>query len=391
MSATAAKGAWVHSIELPEQPRETDIKAFFGIPPDPEERLDDNIRRKRRAWRAKVRSQKASPEAEKKVAFALKLIGELERRLKRGVVDDEFDLEALREQYTGDPSTRVDALEDLWRVLEELLVAGRLDEALRVANDARSRFEGAAQAQAAFAWLSSVASRSDPDASDRLRRDGLVAAQAALAAGETSADLYAWTAILQLDLKEFAAAEETLVDAQRRLGELTPWLLGHRCEAHAGAGRLADAGTAARAAVERAGEDSALRSNIAGALVDGACRWLLPIDDAQALRRYAELVQLAAWCAEGVPEAEDHVRPYRLWSVQAASRVYVGKIELRTILAVASGFLLLPVLNRSRSKPVWKIFNEGAARYGEMGELVVTSPIAEFVHRDVAHKLSWSR
>ncbi|MGN6190007.1 MAG: hypothetical protein ACTHOE_14025 [Conexibacter sp.] len=389
MTATAAKAPWVDSIEIADQPQEADIKAFFGVPPDPEEQLDANIRRKRRAWRGKVRAQAASATAEKKVEFALKLIAELERRLKRGVVDEAFDLEALREQYTADPSTRVDALEDLWRVLEELLAGGRLDEALRVANDARVRFDGAAQAQAAFAWLASIASRGDADASERLRRDGLQAAQAALAGGIVNADIYAWTAILQLDLGDFAGAYSTLTVAQTELGALTPWLLGHRCEAHAGAGRLAEAGADARAAVERAGDDAALRSNVVAALVDGAASSLLPIANETALRSYDELIELAAWCAVGVPEAEDHVRPYRLWAVQAASRVYVGKIERRTIIAVATGFLLLPLLNRGRSKPVWKVFLEGPARHGMMGELVATSPIAEYVHRSVAHKLSW--
>jgi hypothetical protein len=387
VSATAT--AWVQTVDIPERPDEQDIKAFFGIPPDPEQALDKNIRRKRRAWRTKVREQKASASAERKVEFALRLIDELERRLKRGVVDDSFDLEALREQYTSDPETHVDALEDLWRVLEELLAAGRLDEALRVANDARARFEGAAQAQAAFAWMAAVASRSDPETSERLRQEGVAAAQAALDGGVRTVDAYSWAAILRLDIGDFAGAEQTLVQAQATLGELTPWLHSHRCEACAGLGRVEEAAREARTAIERAGEDSALRSNTVGALVNAARTALLPIQSAEALRQYTDLVELAAWCADGVPEAEDLVRPYRLWAVQAGSRAYVGRIELRSILSVASGFLLLPLLNRSRSKPVWKVFADGPAQYGEMGEIVATSPIADFVHQGLVHKLSW--
>jgi hypothetical protein len=386
---TATATNWVQTVEIPEAPGEQDLRAFFGIPPDPEEELDANIRRKRRAWRSKVRERKASPAAEKKVAFALKLIDELERRLKRGVVDEEFDLEALREEFADAPESRVDELDDLWRVLEELLAAGRPDEALKVANDVRGRFPDEPQSHAGFAWIAAVASRSSSDATERMRQEGLAAAQAALAGGVETVDSYSWTAILQLDLEEFAAARRTLAMAARQLGELSPWLLSHRCEAHAGLGDIAAAGEDARAAVEQGGADSALRSNTVEALIAAMRAKLLPIDCDDSLRRYNDLVQLAAWCAVGVPEAEDRVRPYRLWAAQASSRAYVGSVPLRSLLAVASGFLLLPALNRSRSKPVWRVFVDGPERYGEISEVVVSSPIAGFVHEGLDHKLSW--
>jgi hypothetical protein len=383
---------WLQRVEVSEQPTETEIRAFFGIPPDPEEKLDENIRRKRRAWRSKLRERKVSGAAERKVTLALRLIDELERRLKRGVVDEDFDLEALREEYTAAPQTHVEEIDALWHVLEELLAGGHPDEALRVANETRARFPHEAQAHAGFVWIAAVVSRSDPNASSRLRREGLAAAQTALA-GERkildARDLYAWTSILQLDLEEYAAARATLDAAEQELGALTPWLHSHRCEAYAGQGQVDAAARDALAAVQGGSDDTALRSNTAAALIAAARAALLPIASAEQLARYAELVMLAAWCADGVPEAEDHVRPYRLWAAQAASRSYVGRVEIRSIVSVLSGFLLLPVLNRSRSKPVWRMYLDGPSQNGEMGQLAATSPIAEYVHAGLEQKLPW--
>jgi hypothetical protein len=393
--STTTVGDWLQRLDISEKPDAFEIKGFFGVPPDPEEELDENIRRKRRAWRSKLRERKASPAAERKVTMALRLIGELERRLKRGVVDEDFDLDALREEYTAEPQTHVDEIDTLWRVLEELLAAGRPEEALRVANEARVHFPEEAQAHAGFAWMAAVASRSDPNTSTVLRREGLTAAQKALDGGDVKnvdkTDLYAWTSILQLDLKQFTVARDTLNAAEQALGSLTPWLHSHRCEAHAGLQSIDAAAKDALAAVRGAPEDFSLRSNTAAALVTAARNSLLPISSGEMLNSYKDLIMLAAWCANGVPEAEDYVRPYRLWAAQAASRSYVGRVEIRSIMAVLSGFLLLPVLNRTRSQPVWKMFLEGPTKHGEMGEVVATSPIAEFVHQGLEQKLTWSR
>lgn len=393
MSATAV-GDWIQSLNVSEKPDDAELRGFFGVPPDPEDKLDANIRRKRRAWRSKLRERKASTAAERKVTMALRLIDELERRLKRGVVDEDFDLEELREEYTAQPETRVDEIDELWRVLEELLAAGRPEEALRVANEARSRFPDEAQAHAGFAWVAAVTSRSDPNASATLRRDGLQSAKKALEQESVGnldrADLYAWTAILQIDLDDFLAARETIDQASKQLGSLTPWLHSHRCEARAQLGDIEGAAADALAAVNGAPEDSSLRSNTAAALVNAARATLLPITSTEVLVHYEQVVMLAAWCADGVPEAEDHVRPYRLWAAQAASRSYIGRVEIRSIMAVLSGFLLLPLLNRSRSLPVWKMFLDGPQKHGEMGKVVAASAIARFVHQGLEQKLPWS-
>jgi tetratricopeptide (TPR) repeat protein len=383
---------WLESLELPAQPAPADIRAFFGVPPDPEDRLDSNISNKRRHWRSKTRQNVTSEKAKRKVDQALRIIAALEQQLKRGVVDEELDLERLREEFSAAPETRVDELGDLWRILEELLAGGRLDEALRVANDARERFKGARQAEAAFGWLAAIASRSGGSASDVMRKEGLVALEAAIAAGETTPDAYTWKAILQLDLNTPVEALETFEEAERVLKtELGPWMCSHRCEAHAALGRPEQALEDAKKAVNAETDDLALRSNTVTALIAAARVGLLPVASDEHLHRYQELIEWAAWCASGAPEAEDRVRPYRLWAVEAESRAYTGRIDLRSIIAVASGFLLLPFLNRVRSKPHWKVLYDGPGPgSGEMFQVVSEGGITALVHEGLMDKLPWS-
>ncbi len=382
---------WLESIDLPVQPAPTDIRAFFGIPPDPEENLDANISKKRRHWRSKTRQNVTSEGAKRKVDQALKIIAALEQQLKRGVVDETLDLERLREEFSAEPETRVDELGDLWRILEELLAAGRLDEALRVANDARTRFPGAREADAAFGWLAVISSRGGGSTSEVLRREGLTALEAAIAAGERNADTYTWKTVLQLDLGAPREALDTLVEAESVLkAELTPWMRSHRCEAHAALGEPEWALEYAKGAVDAAPDDLALRSNTVTALINAARVGLLPLASDEQLHRYQDLIEWAAWCAVGAPEAEDRVRPFRLWAVEAESRAYTGRIDLRSIIAVASGFLLLPFLNRLRSKPHWKVLYDGpAAAGGDMFEIVSQGPIPQLVHDGLMEKLPW--
>lgn len=383
---------WLESMNVPAQPRPADLRAFFGVPPDPEEKLDANIAKKRRHWSTKVRAQ-AAPTAngKRKVEEATRIIDELEKVLKRGVVDPDFDLESLREKFAAEPETRVDELGDLWRILEELVAGGRLDEALRVAYDARERFRGTAVADAAFGWLAVLSSRGDDGADKVLLREGLAALTAAIATGEANVDTFTWKAVLELDLGRPEATLETFAEFERTLGSgLTPWMHSHRCEAYAALGRPEAALEDAKAAVDAGTDDLALRSNTVTALIEAARAGLLPIATDRDLRRYQDLIEWVAWFAVGVPEAEDRVRPYRLWAVEAESRAYTGRPELRTIGAVATGFLALPLLNRWKMKPHWQVLHDGpTANNAEMFEIVTLAGIPLSVHQGLLDRLPW--
>jgi hypothetical protein len=74
------------------------------------------------------------------------------------------------------------------------------------------------------------------------------------------------------------------------------------------------------------------------------------------------MVDVAAWCSDGVPEAEDQVRVHRMWAANAGQRVFTGSWKLRSFLAVCTGFISLPIHNYVGSSPAWNVFSEGLAR-----------------------------
>ena len=76
-----------------------------------------------------------------------------------------------------------------------------------------------------------------------------------------------------------------------------------------------------------------------------------------------------------VPEAEDLVRAYRMWAINAGKRVFVGSDRMRSFLAVITGFISLPIHNRARSQPpAWQIFNEGQGKEVTEAFFIVAAP-----------------
>lgn len=390
-TTTTATANWLESLEISETATPADAKAFFGIPPDPDSKLDANINKKRRTWSTKVRRRDPGPEAKRKVEEALKVIDFLGEYLKRGT-DDPLDLADLREAFKQAPTSTVGDIDELWRVVEELLASGQLDEALRVANEAKDRYTGHPTADLVFGWVSAQASRTLADATPRMRRDGLEAIERAIAAGETNIDAITARVVLQLDLERPQDALDGLENSRAALdgGKLSPWLLSHEAEAHAQLGSATAAIRSAVAAVNGDPTDLALRGNTANALVQLMRGSLLPIADKAGLAAYRLAAETAAWCALGAPEAEDFVRPYRMWATQAGTRVYTGEIGFRAFAAVVSGFLLLPVMNRVRSKPQWKVLHKGpTAANPDVFDAVVFGAAAELVHEGLYPRLPW--
>lgn len=382
---------WIEQVEVPDKPTPADARAFFGVPPDPESKLDKNIAKKRRTWRAKVRGRKTTPEAERQINLVVELISQLADYVKRGT-EEPLDLDELREVFKQKPDSAVDELEDLWRVVEELLASGQMAEALKVANDARDRFDGAPVADAVFGWVAAQASRSAAEeATERLRSRGLEALERAMAAGEVGAELFEARVTLQLDLGRDKEALGGIDEAARVLGDdITPMLRAARVEVYVATGEVRNAALAAVEAVQSAPEDLSIRSTTVEALITAMRRSLLPIRDEEALRRYQLVADVAAWCANGAPEAEDMVRPFRMWAVVAENRMFAGDIGFRAFAAVASGFLLLPVINRFRSKPQWWILNEGPGCVGEeVFDEVALGAVAEQVHDGITDRLAW--
>ncbi|HEX4363586.1 MAG TPA: hypothetical protein VHZ75_03490 [Solirubrobacteraceae bacterium] len=386
--ATDQKG-WLQSLDVPERPTPADVRAFFNVPPDPDTKLDENIRNKRRAWNAKVRSRKATAAAEDQVRAALRLIDFLAQALKRGG-DKPIDLSELADVFREAPKTRVGELGELWEIVERLLAAGRLEEALKVANAARERFLDSTVPHLVFAWVAAQASRFGA-ADDRLRADALRSADLALAEEDAPAEAFLARATLLLDLRRGDEALATLQDAERRLAAgLDASLEVLLVEALVAGSQVEEAIRRAIDAIESDPDNLAVRSSVTASLVQALQFSLLPIRSPEELLRYQRVVEVAAWCAEGAPEAEDVVRPFRMWSVVADNRLYVGDVASRAYAGVLTGFLILPILNRARAKPQWKIVADGPEHVNrEVFDEVACGAVSRFVHEPIKDRLSW--
>lgn len=389
MATTTDQKGWLQSLDVPERPTPRDVRAFFNVPPDPDAKLDANIRDKRRAWNAKVRSRKTNAAAEEQVRAAVRLIDFLAQQLKRGG-DAPIDLSELADVFREAPKTRVGEIDELWEIVERLLAAGKLEEALKVANAARERFADSNVPHLVFAWVAAQASRFGA-ADDRLRADALRSADIALAQDNAPAEAFLARATLLLDLRRGDEALVTLKDAERRLTNgLDAGLEVLLVEALVASSQVEEAVRRAIDAIEEDLDNLAVRSSVTASLVQALQFSLLPIRSTEELVRYQRVVEVAAWCADGAPEAEDAVRPFRMWSVVADNRLYVGDVASRAYAGVLTGFLILPILNRVRAKPQWKIVAEGPENVNlEAFDEVALGGVSRLVHEPIKDRLPW--
>jgi hypothetical protein len=329
---------------------------FFGIPPHTMEALDANIGKKRRQWNAK--SNSGNPAGRAKAAEVLKLIQNISTGIKRGVMDDQSG-----GAEAEIPASVFQTLEELWRILEEYVFADDYDEALRVAREAVGRWHNA-DAAAALAWVVTSLVNVSGFAHPQLVAEGLAAAEHAVR--EQPGEVRNWESVTSLLLASSRVPEAVAaIDQAERAttGRATAMLYLLRTRAMAVMKRPDEAMAAAVRAVTRAQPEvaAAIRSELTDILAAWAAA-MLPIRSSADFTRYEELIGVAAWCSYGVPEAEDRVRPYRMWAINAGKRVFVGSDRMRSFLAVITGFISLPIHNYMRSKPAWQVFIEGIGK-----------------------------
>lgn len=380
---------WMQTLEVPERPMPTDVRAFFNVPPDPDSKLDDNIRDKRRAWNTKVRSRKATAAAQEQVKAAIRLIDFLAQALKRGG-DGPIDLGELNDVFREAPKTRVGELGELWEVVERLLAAGQLEEALKVANAARDNYTDSTVPHLVFAWVGAQVSRFG-GADDRLREDALKSANIAVASDGARPEAHLARATLLLDLRRGEEALAALREAERQLdGGLHASLEVLLVEALVSGGQVEEAVRRAIDAIEEDPDNLSVRSSVTASLVQALQFSMLPIRSDEDLRRFQRVVEVAAWCAVGAPEAEDAVRPFRMWAVIADNRLYSGDVASRAYAGVLTGFLILPLLNRVKAKPQWKIVDGGPGSVSEgVFDEVMMGDVARYVHERIKDRLPW--
>jgi tetratricopeptide (TPR) repeat protein len=379
----ATREKWETASTLPRGASYEQMLEFFGIPPYNADALDNNIAKKRRRWNHM--SNSGNPVGRQKASEVLKLIQKVAQALKRGMADAEGGGAAAEI-----PESAFETLEELWRILTEYAFADEYDEALGVAREAVNRWRDA-DAAAALAWVIASMVNDAGFAHPQLLAEGLDAAQ--LAVREQPAEVRNWesTASLLLASSRVQDAVSALDQAEQATGgRSTALLYLLRTRAMVSLQRPDEAMAAAVRAVTRAAPETAaaVRSEATDLLVSWVAT-MLPVRSDADLTRYTEMVDVAAWCSYGVPEAEDKVRAYRMWAVNAGKRVFIGSDRMRSFLAVITGFISLPVHNYLRSQQAWRVFNEGQGKPPTDAFFIVAAPAYVQKIHNVALNLSF--
>ncbi len=362
---------WLHDEDYPASPKPGDLLEFFGVPPSPESELDANIRKKRKHWRSK--SAKArTDEAIRFTDAVLQAIAEAEDFLKRGADVDpaaagDIDFDSGSARSTGGTKT----IDDLWREIESLLFRGRYADALdRVASGQGQWGEFPRYRDMRSAVVLEVLQNGDAST----LRSGVV--DEAIADARTvlqqlgpSEPRY-FTLIELLDAaQQTSEADRVFEEAMRELSDPSAEFRARRLTIIA---RQGDWDTILKLAIDLVNADPgdrALRSEIVQLLVARCKERLLPISSEADVALYRDVVNVAAWCAIGVPEAEDFVRAHRMWAANADQPIFAGNWQWRAFFAVITSMISLPIHNSLATKPAWKVLHAGPARIEE-GERV---------------------
>jgi hypothetical protein len=354
---TATAIAWLDTTDFAPVPTPRDLQEFFGIPPSPPDALDVNIREKRKYWKKK--QQKArSDELLQLAGGVLQAIADAEDALKRGAAATGGGERDAQPADSGRAATDVD---DVWRELERLLFRGRYREALERVQ----RYEGRWGGYPSFVDMRAVvileAVKNVPGI---VLNPGVL--QSAIAGtrqvlremGPAEARYLTLIELLEVAGQPdeipgvFAEASSRLkrISASFRVRQLAitfkrqPWtvVLRHCVEL-----------------VRESSDDRALRSELVQMIVERAVAELLPLTSPEAVSDYQTAISVAAWIADGVPEAEDFVRVHRMWASNADQPVFGGNWQWRAFLGLITLFIALPMLNAAMARPAWQVLLTG--------------------------------
>jgi hypothetical protein len=347
------------ALEIPLTKEERDLLAYFGIPPSPQGQLSDNIREKRKFWHRRSNGLGEHERARR----VKELIQQLSEHLLNGV-----PFEGVLESGPGGPrfdKTTADTLEELRRLIDDLLRRGSFRAAVDAGWRGVTEWNDAPLAHMLLAYAVATAL----DFRTSLERNVI---EYALKSAEYATSAYAndemsWSSRIGLMVATGMAGQvDGLRDpAARALGTLSPDLRITFASAVFATGQR-DRGLAEVVqALYGANIDLGVRADAASQVIRQAAMPLLPLKSAADAAAYRDAVAVAAWCATGIPDAEELVRPHRFWAAACMSNIYSGNWQIRTFLSVCTGFLLLPVLNAMRGRPAWQIFIKGPLVYEE--------------------------
>jgi hypothetical protein len=379
---TTEQNQWVYIADFPQQPGPQDLKEFFGIPPSPDtkEQLSKNIRKKRTTWHSKT--NKGSEEGRRHAEMVMSAISEAEDALGKGGTasgsangSKEYDYDAAAPALT---------LEQVWRKIELLLLRGRHADAWAAVTASHDQYSTDPKFLDLRAIVTLDLARNNPLA--------LPPGMVEVAIGDARSTLttfgyaesHVTTLIELLDVAGRSAEADTVFgDA---LTKIVNPSAGFRLRRLQMLLRKDDWRAVLFSAVElvkASPDDRWLRSEVTHLLVDAAVKAFLPITDEHKVAGYRNAIDTAAWVAHGVPEAEEFIRPHRMWSANSDQPVFAGSWQKRAMIALLTGFIALPFLNAARSKPAWKLLLLGPASMQNIknGQRIVMAERAWFLTR----------
>ena len=397
MSSTTAY--WVYSPDYPITAAPRDLKEFFGIPPSPDtqEQLDQNIREKRKVWHQKANKGRTN-EGRKFAEAVLSAIGDAEDAIKRGAKSDPSRKEI--EFDAGDTTSPPTTMDDLWRRIEMLLFRGRHEDALRLLSWMHDQFASNPR----FSDLNAMVILDVANNAPSIHLSAEVLAAAIEDARRALAEFgpgenQVMTLVELLDVAGRAAEADAAYEQGTR--EIQNPTVAFRLRRLTMMCRKPDWPVVLRFAVDMVkaeSDDRHLRSEIVQLFIGRAAALFLPLTDVSRVEGYRQVIDTAAWIADGVPEAEDAVRPHRMWAANADQPVFAGSWQWRALFALLTGFIALPIINSVASKPAWQLVLRGPAaaqgikrkQYIKKAERAWFLVLSEWViaaHADV--KLPW--
>ena len=312
------------------------------------QRLEAHIAEKRQKWR-RDRGM-GSPNAVRIATQVLAVIDALSQALLRGTPLPEKPV-SIDEPFANLPRD----IQALWDEIRRLLDNNNYDRAIRVAEEMRVRRPRLWDGHAALGYVVATGAPSGFTAHTSLLQRGLDALKIAMSLDRTRLTAWNSAAYILVALNRLDAVLTLRDNAAKEFGTIPTDILSAAATIQLSHGRIDEALKDVVRAVMASSQDLGVRGELAAMLISRGARPVLPIQSREALRRYAAVVQVAAWCAVGVPEAENGVRPHRLWAALAARRLFVGNPSYRCLMAFMTMGVWPLLYNRVRSKAAWQV------------------------------------
>lgn len=373
-------------IEEPRSYQKTDILDFFGIPPAPEEFLEENIKAKRQFW-----GKRANGVGGRAQADAIKTwIQKLSKLLEDGTFPDQPIVQTADGGFSivGDPETPLELAEQF----EMFLRQGDVANVLSAAQKALETWPDDSEALLYIALaLSELLRDHFGDISEDWKaKTGSVTS---LVLSSSPTDGRAWLARARYALATQSLAEvDGLESRAQAAGVMLPAEVYGVIATSAFRGGNTDAGI--RQLIRQVAVsdgDPAVRSVATDAILREVVIPLLPIVDKKGATAYVEAVAVAAWLADGVPESQSEIIGHRIWAQQSAGGFFIGDFALKSFLGVLTGFLALPIYGNAASRPGWRVLRDGPtdAVTWQQFNLVASNNYIEAVHAKAKRPFEW--